>query len=162
MRQLFLALLFIGFGYMLSAQQIQMIDRAWIKSMRTNINNDTTYVINFWATWCKPCVEELPIFEKMNEQTSGSKVKILLVSNDMKRELNGRLPKFIQEKNIRSQVLYMNEINANDWIELINTNWSGAIPATWIIKPNVQRELFHEGELTFEELTKLINQINKQ
>lgn len=161
MKQLFLLILFIGFGYMLSsAQQIKMIDREWIQSMRNNKNNDTTYVINFWATWCKPCVEELPIFERMNEQTNGSKVKVLLVSNDMKRELNGRLPKFIQEKNIQSQVLFMNEMNANDWIELVNKNWSGAIPATWIIKPNKHSDLFHEGELTFEELTKLINQLN--
>jgi hypothetical protein len=56
----------------------------------------------------------------------------------------------------------MNETNPNNWIEQVNKTWSGAIPATWIIKPDEQRELFHEGELTFEQLTKFINQINKQ
>lgn len=162
MRQLFLILLCICFGCMLSAQQIHLIDREWINSMRSNKTNDTIYVINFWATWCKPCVAELPYFEQLHKQTQDKKIKVVLVSNDTKKALTDKLPQFIAEKQIQSKVLFMNETNANEWIELLNKNWSGAIPATWIIKPNEQRELFHEGELTFEELTKLINQLNKQ
>src|SRR5690606_6809447 len=44
--------------------------------------NDSIYVINFWATWCKPCIKELPAFEKIASEYADKKVKVLLVSLD--------------------------------------------------------------------------------
>ena len=41
--------------------------------------NDTLYVINFWATWCAPCVKELPHFESYNNENSNKKIKVILV-----------------------------------------------------------------------------------
>ncbi len=137
--------------------QIQIIDRTWINTLRNSAKeNDTLYIINFWATWCKPCVEELPCFENVTATHKNEKVKVLLVSNDMKKELNGRLTKFVSDKNLQSQVLFMNETNPNDWLETVNKDWSGAIPATWFVRGN--KEFFHEGELTCEELEKMIRE----
>lgn len=143
------------------SQEIQVVNQEWITAMRNNKQNDTLYIINFWATWCKPCVEEMPHFEKINEKYKLQKIKVLLVSNDMRKELTGRLPKFIQDKKIQSQVLFMNETNANNWIEKVNSSWSGAIPATWLLQAAKGRELFHEGELNEQEIEQLITKINQ-
>jgi thiol-disulfide isomerase/thioredoxin len=45
-------------------------------------STDTIYVVNFWATWCKPCVEELPIFDSLNLEVKGQAIKVLLVNLD--------------------------------------------------------------------------------
>lgn len=137
-------------------QTVSLVNKGWIEAVRNNKQNDTVYVINFWATWCKPCVEELPGFEKIHAAYQGTKVKVILVSNDMKKELTGRLPKFITEKKIQSQVVFMNETNPNDWIELVNKSWSGAIPATWFVCGSSSKEYFHEGELTYDEIESFI------
>ena len=54
---------------------------------RIDNTSDTVYVVNFWATWCKPCVEELPDFEKANQDFATQKVKVLLVTMDFKEDL---------------------------------------------------------------------------
>ncbi len=156
MKYLFLLILTTGF-LQATPQSIPLVNKAWIEAVRNNKQNDTLYVINFWATWCKPCVEELPGFEKINAAYAGTKVKVILVSNDMKKELTGRLPKFINDKKIQAQVVFMNETNPNDWIELVNKTWSGAIPATWFVRGASAKEYFHEGELTYDELKNVIS-----
>lgn len=116
--------------------------------------NDTLYVINFWATWCKPCVKELPYFEKLNEEYRNEKVKVILVSLDFPDRLESLIMPFVMENNIKSQVIHLTDVNANKWIDNVSPEWSGAIPATIIYKGN-QRE-FTEGSMTFEELKNIV------
>ncbi|TAE85242.1 MAG: TlpA family protein disulfide reductase [Bacteroidetes bacterium] len=137
------------------AQQIKLVDVAWIEQMKAN-QSDTIYVINFWATWCKPCVAELPVFEKLGAEYAESNVKVLLVSTDMRKELNARLKSFVTEKQLKQQVLLMNEVNADKWINQVNADWSGAIPATWIIRGKTGFANFVEGEMNEEELRAIL------
>ncbi len=112
--------------------------------------NDTTYVINFWATWCLPCVEELPHFEKLNQKYKKGKFKMILVSLDFPKMIENRVIPFIKNKNLQAEVIVLNDPDANSWIEKINKNWSGAIPAT-VIYRNEQRNFF-EKAFTEQEL----------
>jgi len=113
--------------------------------------NDTTYVVNFWATWCKPCVAELPAFEKMNKNYNHKKVKVLLVSLDFPEKLEKQVIPYVK-KNLKSQVILLDDTDANSWIPKISETWSGAIPATLIYK-NKERT-FYEQSFTYEELQK--------
>lgn len=124
-----------------------------------NKKNDTTYVVNFWATWCAPCVAELPYFEKLNETYKGQKVKVLLVSLDMRKKIESNLIPFIKRKNLKSEVLFLDDPNANDWIGKVDTGWSGAIPATVIF--NKTERKFYEQSFTFEALEKELKQFIK-
>ncbi len=110
----------------------------------------TTYVINFWATWCKPCVKELPAFEKIASDYSNNNVKVLLVSLDFPDKIESQVIPFIKKNNIKSEVVLLDDADANSWIPKVSTNWSGAIPATVIYK-NENRK-FYEQSFTFEEL----------
>lgn len=91
---------------------------------------DTAYVVNFWATWCKPCVQELPAFDSLYAATKGKAIKIMLVSLDFKEELDKKVNPFLKKNNIGIECVLLDEINGNDFINKISPQWSGAIPAT--------------------------------
>ena len=112
--------------------------------------NDTTYIVNFWATWCKPCVEELPNFEKLNATYKDKKVKVILVSIDFPKMVETKLLPFIKDYNLKSEVVHLNDPDANSWINKVDSTWSGAIPATVIYKKD--KRSFYEKSFTFEEL----------
>lgn len=118
--------------------------------------NDTTYVINFWATWCLPCVEELPHFEKMNKKYGSQKFKMILVSLDFPNMVESRVIPFVAKKNLKAEVVVLNDPNANEWIEKVSKDWSGAIPATVIYRNSE----WHFFEQSFNE-TSLEQEIKK-
>ena len=119
---------------------------------RINNDSDTTYVVNFWATWCKPCVAELPEFEKLHldAKDNNKKTKVLLVSMDFVEELDKKLKDFLAKNKYTCEIVLLDEINGNNFINKISEKWSGAIPATLIVKPKPQGNEFIEGKVTVE------------
>ena len=126
-----------------------------------NSKSDTLYVINFWATWCKPCVKELPYFEKINKQSEGKNIKVLLVSVDYPNHYDSRLVPFVQKNSLDSEVVLLDEKDPNDWMPRINKNWQGSIPATLMIYGPSNTKKFYEREFTYKELNTEVNNIIK-
>src|SRR4051812_45166843 len=91
-----------------SYSQVKVIRYNDLKKIQ-NRQDDTTYVVNFWATWCKPCVQELPYLDALTSQYSDQKIKVLLVCLDFKREMDTKLLPFIKKNNIVSEVLLLDE-----------------------------------------------------
>jgi len=119
-------------------------------------NTDTIYIVNFWATWCKPCVAELPEFEKLHLDSKEKKVKVILVSMDFKEELDKKLKNFLEKNKYTCEVVLLDEINGNDFINKISEQWSGAIPATLITKNNKSQFDFFEKKVTYDFLIEKI------
>lgn len=116
--------------------------------------NDTVYVINFWATFCKPCVAELPYVQNIALKYKTSKVKLLLVSVDLKSYYPDKITTFAKKKNIRADIAWLNETNADYFCPMIDTAWSGSIPATLFVNSKTGYKYFFEGEMKaveFEE-----------
>lgn len=142
-----------------SAQQVNAIK---ITDLEKRIQNssDTTYIVNFWATWCVPCVKELPDFDSINNSYLDKKVKVLLVSLDFKEDTDSKLKPFIAAKKIKSEVLLLDETNANYFIPKVSNLWTGAIPATLIKNNNKKYEAFYEKRLNYLFLSTEIDKIN--
>ena len=99
--------------------------------------DEKIHVVNFWATWCAPCVKELPYFEEINANYN-DRVEVLLVSLDFPRNYDSKLKPFMKKHNLKSKVIAFDDIDQNRWIPAINKNWTGALPATILtIKINV-------------------------
>jgi thiol-disulfide isomerase/thioredoxin len=123
-----------------------------------HFNNDTTYVINFWATWCVPCIKELPEFEKFHKESVNKKIKVLLVSLDSPSRIENSLLPFIEKHNISAEVLVLNDPNHNAWIDKVDPSWSGSLPAT-VIYTNSKREFF-EMELDYNQIKNTVNKLS--
>lgn len=141
------------------AQQVPVIKIDQIQNMLSK-NNDTLYVLNFWATWCAPCVEELPHFEQINKEFSAKKVKVILVSMDFKGKLESKLIPFVSKNKIKSTVVLLDEPDYNAWIDKIDPAWSGAIPATILSKPSKGIKEFYEKQFDYPTLKSLIEKAN--
>lgn len=111
-----------------------------------------TYVVNFWATWCAPCVKELPYFEAINQKEN---VDVLLVSLDFPKHKESRLLPFIKKHQLQSEVVLLDDSNENLWINAIDSTWSGALPATLIY--NQSKRIFYEQSFIEDELNQMIN-----
>ena len=121
-------------------------------------DDDKLYVVNYWATWCKPCIEELPGFmEVNNELKDNTNFKMILVSLDKATASETEVKDFIEKNNISTDVYLLSDNKRQmQWIPLVNERWSGAIPSTALYK-NGKQVAFTEGTLTKEELKELIN-----
>jgi thiol-disulfide isomerase/thioredoxin len=148
-QRIFVSLLFAYFVG--SAQTVSHVYK--INELLRRIDTTKTpMVINFWATWCKPCVEELPAFDSLYH--SDSKCTVLLVSLDFVEDLDKKVNIFLQKNKISAECVLLDEVNGNNFIDKISRDWSGAIPAT-LIKSNGRRHLINK-KVQFSELEKII------
>ena len=114
----------------------------------------TPLVINFWATFCKPCMEEIPHFQKLGKKYEKKGVKLLLVSLDMKDAYPGQVNTFIKNKKITVPVVWLDESDADYFCPKIDKAWSGAIPATLFINKKNSYRKFTQEPLSEEQLAK--------
>jgi thiol-disulfide isomerase/thioredoxin len=156
---LLLSLLVFAMGCLKSdAEGVEVIKIDELQSLIKEDANEI-HVINFWATWCKPCVKELPQF--IDLAANHPEVSISLVSLDFVEDMDSKVLPFLKKKSIDLRVLLMDEVDYNLWIDLVDPSWSGAIPATLIIEPKTGRRIFLEKEFENDELEKEIKKFKQ-
>lgn len=132
-----------------SNKNIQTLNYEQLKPL-LHQNTNKTYVVNFWATWCVPCVKELPAFEKLYDNYKSKNVEVILVSLDFSKQKESVLVPFVTENNLQPKVLHFFDANEQFWIQDISGNWTGSIPATLIY--NAKKRKFYEQTFHYEEL----------
>ena len=139
---------------MLSAQQVTVVN---FKAFEPQLHkqNDTIYMVHFWATWCIPCVKEMPLIMKDTEVFSDEKFKLVLVSFDFTLDIDTKLKPFLKNHHISQRVFVMDDPDYNSWINKVDTTWSGALPATYLYSKNSKE--FYEGSFNENELEGIIN-----
>ncbi len=139
------------------SQQISSVETFSYEQLKPLLqkNDGKTYIINFWATWCSPCVKELPYFEKINKEYVNKNVEVILVSLDFPKQIEKKLIPYINKNLIKSKVILLDDINEDIWIKAIDESWSGAIPATIIY--NSKNRKFYEQSFDYETLENELN-----
>jgi len=151
MRKLLFALLFCITGSV-QAQNKQQVDLYSLEQFKTRVmqDNDTLYVVNFWATWCGPCVKELPHFKKLSETTyAGKPVKFILMSLDARTNLI-QTGQFLDKKKIGIEAHLFAAGDPNVWINQLEPSWEGSIPATFLYQKG-SKLAFREAYFTSEK-----------
>ncbi|AUP80470.1 TlpA family protein disulfide reductase [Flavivirga eckloniae] len=145
----------VGNNVDLDSVELEVYDYEGFKKF-LNKKDGKVYVINFWATWCAPCVKELPYFEKLNTQYRDKNVEVILVTLDFPHLYETKLKPFIKDRKLESKVIALDDVDMDTWIPQVNKDWSGAIPATIIYKNDTNK--FFEGSFTYEGLEKEVKQ----
>lgn len=153
----FILLLFFTIAaFTTSAQEVKVIKVGELETI-INSKSEKIQVINFWATWCGPCVKELPYFEKAGLELS-DQIEVNLVTVDFVEDIE-KVKKFVDRKELKSNIYLIDNIDYNSWIDKVDERWSGAIPATLIINPSSGERRFIESELEEGQLEKLIREL---
>lgn len=116
-------------------------------------------VLNIWATWCKPCVKELPHFQKMQDTLSHLGVKVILASVDFESQLSQVGP-FLQKRNINLECFHLKDGTEEAWMNSFDPSFSGSIPASAFYLDG-RKVAFHEGEFTYDEIVEKVLEILK-
>lgn len=136
------------------AQKIEVIKYPHLLEILSNCASNKITLVNFWATWCKPCVEEIGDIDAI--QKNHSEVSVILVSLNDREDLQRVVEPFVKKKQLISSVVLLDETDYNAFIDKVDKRWSGAIPATVIVNCATDQQLFYEKQLSKDELESII------
>lgn len=126
---------------------------------KTIAESKTPLIINFWATFCKPCVEEIPYFQRLVRDNEKQGLKLLLVSLDMDDFYPQKIKKFAARQNFTAPIVWLNETDADYFCPKVDSSWSGAIPASLFINHKTGYRKFFEDRIPENKLQKEIEDL---
>ncbi len=147
-----LLLAILGWAGLHTAQAQKIKSYSADELLQRTSSPDTLYIVNFWATWCVPCVKELPSFNMVHDLYKGKPVKVLLVSFDFKEQYPAKLQAWVAKKKLHPEVVWFNETNPTEYIPKIAPSWEGGLPATLLINNKKGEKILKAEEVTTEEL----------
>ena len=142
----------------LHAQQVEKINNEQLIAMLES-KKDKLHVVNFWATWCSPCVKELPQFISVAEELENENIEFIFVNLDFPSQYESRLLPFMERFAFRGKVVTLAEVEYNDWIPLVNKDWQGEIPSTLFFNHAKDIQHFHSDIMNEEELHSTIKKL---
>ncbi len=161
MKRILFTLVLMACTYLANCQEIPKWKITDVEKLMASGNGDIL-IINFWATFCKPCVAEIPSFIKIADKYKDDHVKLTLVSLDLPSYYPARIRSFAKKHRFNSNITWLNETNADYFCPKIDTTWSGSIPATLIVNTKTGFRKFFEGEIEADTLEQEIkNAIGK-
>ena len=120
--------------------------------------NGKVLLLNVWATWCLPCKEEFPDLVRLAQDTSGRDVEIVGLSVDFPDEVESRIKPFLQEQHANFKIYVADFKDQDSFINGLNPEWSGALPATFIFDSNGKRKAFMLGKHTYQQFKEALGQ----
>ncbi|MAL16489.1 MAG: alkyl hydroperoxide reductase [Balneola sp.] len=121
--------------------------------------NEKPVLVNFWATWCAPCIEEFPFLMKLNKEYEGQ-FKLIFVSGDFEEAREDAVA-FLKKQGVDFET-YFKVGKDNDFITTISNEWTGALPFTIVYNKKGEVSAAWEGKAEFETFeSELLNVINE-
>jgi thiol-disulfide isomerase/thioredoxin len=161
MKKVLLVLTCILFVLVAEAQTV-ILQKPEQLEVRLKQGKDTLFVLNFWATWCVPCIKELPVFEKFQSYYEARPVKVLLISIDKKSKLESAVKPFVRKNKLLNEVILIDEKVPNSYIASVSKDWKGSLPATLFVNYSKNLQRFYELPFNYDELDKAYLSIDGQ
>jgi len=155
----FLILMFLFLGVFLHAQEVKAVKVTDLS--KTISDSKTPLIVNFWATFCVPCIQEIPYFQEMVRQYKSQNISLLFVSLDLKEAYPAKVNAMVKKLDLTYPVVWLNETNADYFCPKIDTSWSGGMPSSLFVNNATGYHKFFEDQLSKEKLEKEIQEMIK-
>ena len=155
MKRLLLTTILVFFSGMAFAQTANVTLLNIDQLQKRIANTDTLYIVNFWATWCAPCVAELPNFDALQQAHRNQPVKVLLVSMDFRSKLQSDVIPFVQNHKMNTEVFMADKTNEQTYIDQVDKSWTGDLPATLVVNNKKGLRKLYDKEFTLPELNEI-------
>ena len=113
-------------------------------------------LVNFWATWCKPCVKEFPELTKLYKNYNDKGFELVFISLDDQQDIDSKLKPFLKKQGVDFLSYYSAFSNAEELIDYIDKNWQGAIPSSYIYDREGNLKASILGSRNYEQFEKEI------
>jgi len=138
----------------------QEIKKIGIKDLQSYVQESRhPLIVNFWATYCVPCIEEIPYFQKAVARYKDKNIELLLVSLDLPSYYPDKIASFAQGKEFKAPIVWLNETNADYFCPKVDKRWSGGIPASLFVNNQTHFRKFFERQLTEPQLDITISEM---
>jgi thiol-disulfide isomerase/thioredoxin len=137
-----------------SAQDVRSVKITELE--KTIKESKTPLIVNFWATFCVPCLQEIPYFQEIASQYKSNDVSLVFVSLDMKEAYPVKVNNMAKKLNLTYPVVWLNETNADYFCPRIDTTWTGGMPSSLFVNNATGYHKFLEEPLSKEKLEKEI------
>lgn len=127
-----------------------------INGIKDLMKNDTKklLLVNVWATWCVPCIIEMPELVNINRIYRGRAFTMVTISGDNPDKMYDVL-KFLQDKHVSSKNYLYNNPDRTAMSEALDKDWPGGIPYTLVIKPGGEIIYRHSGSIEPRDLREI-------
>jgi thiol-disulfide isomerase/thioredoxin len=139
-------LLLLAIGMAGPAQSIKKIKVTDLE--QTIAQSDHPLIVNFWATFCVPCVKEIPYFQSTVARYQGEVVELILVSLDLPDYYPGKIASFAQGRGFTAHIVWLDETNADYFCPKVDPRWTGGIPCSLFINNKTHYRRFFDRQLT--------------
>ncbi len=121
-------------------------------AQRLEAEKGKVVVVNFWATWCPPCVKEMPELVAFYEAHAGEELTFLSYTVDHPSTIGEAVMPFIEDQGLPFPVYVVNEPNPDPLMALLGGEFNGAVPATFVYNPEGEQVKAWFEETTAEAL----------
>ena len=159
MKRIFFIIVTFFFAICIFGQDVKKIKITDLE--KTIAESKTPLIINFWATFCKPCVEEIPYFQEAIKKYKKDSIRLLLVSLDLQDFYPAKIKNFATKRKFTVPIFWLDEYNADYFCPKIDTSWTGGMPSTLFVNNSTGYHKFFEDQLSKEKLDKEIQEMIK-
>lgn len=133
---------------------LELIDDAGIKALLEN-DTDNLLLINVWATWCGPCITEMPDFVEINRMYRGRDFELITISAD-RPDKKTKAHEFLKKIQASNKNYIYNSDDKYQLIEAIDPEWQGALPYTLLVEPGGKVVYRVQGPIVPQQMKKMI------
>jgi thiol-disulfide isomerase/thioredoxin len=133
---------------------IENIDTSGIKELIRN-KSGKLRLINVWASWCGPCVQEFPDFVILDRIYRSREFEFVSINAD-KLSRKDNVLKLLQKNEASNKNYIFNSDNNSELVEVVDPDWSGALPYTLLVEQGGKVIYRTQGPINMVEIRKLI------
>jgi thiol-disulfide isomerase/thioredoxin len=137
------------------------IDTEALKNLLTQ-QRQRPLLVNFWATFCDPCRDEFPDLVKIDKEFRPQSLEFVTVSLDDMSDIKTTVPEFLGSMKATMPAYLLNVSDPEPAINLVDTNWRGDLPATYLYNEKGEVVFKHVGRVNAAELRSAIEKLVKK